>query len=472
MINLCEIVVTSFGVPMTKEAQLKQSVAAYGKDEYDANKQITILVRMLEQAKPYANEAIQEKLHSAQTELNKTESMKKAVMLATTLLAELENNREAQKAIEFLKQKGLYRMLYRHPKFKGEEVSDDDILRTLLRSGFWGVGISVLVVAAFVATVMLGAPFWAVAIASGLFVGASAYVGGILYGVVNDLFATQANLPYFLLGHQPQQSSLLRTNDKVAQGVAWGVAATFGPVVLAAGAFTVAATITAFFVPFATFTMPAVVVALPLIAVGAEFYARKKTKEYVELTKNQTVDVGSNNYQRTGLDIMCPTNEERCAWYANSDRNLFGFTKVPLIGIGGLVAMITLSAVSMFLPAFLFASPLVAVIIPAAVVGGAAVTLLGLGAYMHFNRNRHIDDRYNLEFDNSEVNYNLYLDEDIAYVNDLLKDNSPSGNALTESANGPAVQTVFQSLFQPVEKSQDRPNIIQQPEYSQQAYNG
>ncbi|HFF3630602.1 hypothetical protein OQJ02_04525 [Legionella sp. PATHC032] len=181
-------------------------------------------------------------------------------------------------------------------------------MQKLLRYGFIGVGISAVMILLFIYTAFFTAPFWLTAITTGLFVGASAYLSGILYGVVNDIFATHANLPYFLLGHQPQQTSLLRTNDKVAQGIAWGVAATFGPVVLATLLFTVAATITAFFVPMATFLLPAMMIAMPLIAVGAEFYARKKAHDYID-AEEDFYWIGSNDYQRTGLNYMCPTNE-------------------------------------------------------------------------------------------------------------------------------------------------------------------
>lgn len=82
----------------------------------------------------------------------------------------------------------------------------------------------------------------------------------------------------------------------------------------------------------ATFLLPVMMIAMPLIAVGAEFYARKKAREYLEQGVEFTW-LGSNEYQKRGLSYMCPTKPERAAWYANSDRNMFGFTKVPLIGL-------------------------------------------------------------------------------------------------------------------------------------------
>lgn len=129
------------------------------------------------------------------------------------------------------------------------------------------------------------------------------------------------------------------------------------------------------------------------------------------------------------------TPEEKAAWYANSDRNLLGFTKVPLIGLGGLAGLVTLSDVSTYLPAALFASPLIAVFVPAAFAGAAVLALATCGVCMYANKNSHIDDRNNLEFDRDEVVYDLYLDEDQDYANVLLQYKSLDGDAPAEDLN-------------------------------------
>lgn len=355
-------------------------------------------------------------LAELETALQEKESMREVVELINAALANLEQIDEAKQTIAFFKEKGLYKMLYHHPKIRGEELPSDDILSKMMRLGFIGIGVSAFLVAAFATIMLVGAPFWLIALSSGLFVGASTYLSGILYGVVNDLFAAHANLPYFLLGHQPQQTSLLRTNDKIAQGVAWGVAATFGPVLIASIVFTLAATISAFFVPMATFALPFMTIAMPLIAFGAEFYARKQARVYVQLEADLETEKNlqqfTNSYQYNGLRFMSLTTNDRAAWFANSDRNTFGFTKVPLIGLVVLVALITLSAASMFLPAILFTAPLIAVILPVACSGLAALLLAGGGLYTYYNRNRQIDDRCNLHFGEGPVIDDLYLSGD------------------------------------------------------------
>lgn len=406
----------------TSESELRKSMQQYGKQAFSETQQIEILNLLLEDAKkqlPREHE-IYQLIDNFQFRLSHHIHLSEAIQFVNKFIIELESKDKDSSTVNYLKQHGFYRILYRHPKLLGQELPQDDILHKLLRSGFIGVGISAVMILLFISTAFFTAPLWLTAITTGLFVGASTYLSGILYGVVNDIFATHANLPYFLLGHQSQQTSLLRTNDKVAQGIAWGVAATFGPVIIATLIFTVAATITAFFVPIATFLLPVMMIAMPLIAVGAEFYARKKAREYLDGEEN-FYWIGSNDYQRRGLNYMCPTNEERAAWYANSDRNLFGFTKVPLIGLGALIGLVVLSGISMFLPPVLFISPVIAIAIPAAFSAVTCATLIAGGIYMQVNRNKQLDDRYRLEFERDEIVPDLYLDEDMEYIRKIAK---------------------------------------------------
>ncbi len=406
----------------TSEAELRDSVQRYGKQVFSETEQIKIFYFILEDAKNklVKDSEIYKLIAENQLKLADKKNLKEAIRVVNAFVIDLEAKDDGAVTVNYLKKHGFYRILYRNPQIMGEELKPNDILHKLLRNGFIGVAASALIILLFSTTVFFAAPFWLTAITTGLFIGASTYLSGILYGVINDLFATRANLPYFLLGHQPQQKSLLRTNNKVAQGIAWGVAATFGPVVIASITFTVTATITAFFVPMATFFMPVMMIVMPLIAVIAEFYARKKARNYIEQGKN-FLGIGSNQYQQAGLDYMSPTTPERAAWYANSDRNMVGFTKVPLIGIGALIGLIILSAVSMFLPPVLFFSSIIAIAIPAIFATVACVTLIAAGVYMYIKRNKQIDDRYRLEFDRAKIEPNLYLDEDMTYVSEVLK---------------------------------------------------
>ncbi|HAT1941225.1 hypothetical protein [Legionella pneumophila] len=445
----------------TSESELRISMQQYGKQAFSETQQIKILNLLLEDAKkqlPREHE-IYKLIDNFQFRLSHHIHLSEAIQFVNKFIIELESKDKDSSTVNYLKQHGFYRILYRHPRLLGQELPQDDILHKLLRYGFIGVGISAVMILLFISTAFFTAPFWLTAITTGLFVGASAYLSGILYGVVNDIFATHANLPYFLLGHQPQQTSLLRTNDKVAQGIAWGVAATFGPVVLATLLFTVAATITAFFVPIATFLLPAMMIAMPLIAVGAEFYARKKAREYLDSEEN-FYWIGSNDYQRRGLNYMCPTYEERAAWYANSDRNLFGFTKVPLIGLGALVGLIVLSGISMFLPPVLFVSPVIAIAIPAAFSAVACATLIAGGIYMQANRNKQLDDRYRLEFERDEVESDLYLDEDMEYIRKIAK--TYSQKDLTVEPQQEAINTENYSFLFDKKPKQAMPNIKQE----------
>lgn len=403
------------------------------------DQQIYLLYAILEDAKQPLNSQLEQDkniitlISSCQETLERGGSLGPARDNVNKLIAILEQTEGGQSTLNHFKQNGVYRILYRNPRMHGQQLPQNDALNQLLRAGFTGVGISAVIVAFFVATTLIGgAPFWLTAVSAGLFTGASAYLSGILYGVVNDLFATRANLPYFLLGHQPQQKSMLRTNDKIAQGIAWGVAATFPLVALASVLFAVVATTTAFFVPLATFLLPAMMVAMPLIAIGAEMYARKMTKANEENYGDNLYNISFylNEYQREGLNLMCQTRQELAAWKANSDRNVFGFHRVPLIGAGALVGFVGLSVLSAFIPAVLFASPIIAMAVPAAFAGLATLSLAVGGIYTYVNRNTLLDDRYRMEFD-GELKPDLYLDEDAEYVQTVLhKYPSPAEKAM------------------------------------------
>ncbi|CAM4488583.1 MAG: hypothetical protein LEGION0403_FIIPPAGN_00420 [Legionella sp.] len=261
--------------------------------------------------------------------------------------------------------------------------------------------------------------------------------------MVNDLFATKANLPYFLLGHQIQQTSMLRTNNKIAQGIAWGVAATFGPATLASVLFTVVATVTTFFVPLATFALPVMIIAMPLIAVGAEIYAQKMTtahqNQYGERLSPLINGLWLNDYQTDGINSMCQTPHELAAWLANGDRNRFGFLRLPFIGVGALVGFVGLSVLSTLFPPVLFASPIIAMVVPAAFAGAATLSLVAGGIYTYANRNIMLDDRYRMEFD-GELKPELYLDEDAEYVQTVLR-KYPNPDFSEEDSTLPATLT-------------------------------
>lgn len=319
-------------------------------------------------------------------------------------------------------------MLYRYGKYKGQHVADDDLNHILLLNGFIGVGVATLITLIFASTVFFAAPFWLGVIIHSLFMGAATYLGGMLFGVINNLLAAQLNLPYLLLGNKEQQISLLTTNDKIAQGVARGVADSLGLVLMATAVVVSAATITALFVPLATFIFPAILTSLPLLAIGAGIYARSKINEHY----NQAhLKIGENQYQIDGLNIVSPTRYEQATWLANQDRHSFIVFSAPALGAVGLLALLGISIASVFFPPLLATSLLLTVILPATFAGASALTLGGLGLYMHIKRDQQVDNRERLDFESDHVNYNLYLAEDMTYVNTVLLN---SGMTQTASA--------------------------------------
>ncbi|NDH09477.1 MAG: hypothetical protein EBY16_07695, partial [Gammaproteobacteria bacterium] len=293
------------------------------------------------------------KVQSSLTELSKIETKKDekdenekkliaAIMIVNKLLAHLEADND--EVIASLKEHNFYKILYHYPIFKGENYDKYNVIEAGLN--FLIVDLAIILL--FAGAIYFSAPLWLTAIATGLFVGAFAYLSGILYGVVNDLFATQANLPYFLLGHQPDQKSILKTNDKIAQAIAWGIYATHVLSFLAGVLFTIAITITAFFVPISTFALPLVMIAMPLVAIAVEFIIRTNPRHYLIPSDDRSKIM--NFYQSNLFDFMCPTDKEQSNWLSNSERNGNGYVIVPLIAVVALISLIVLSAVSIYLP--------------------------------------------------------------------------------------------------------------------------
>ncbi len=392
-------------------------------------------------------------------EFNKAKKLQAMISATKKFIEDLERAGQSQALLETCKENKLYRIIYHLPVHQG--IDDQSGLMSSLKAGFVGVGISAALVLFFAATVFLAAPAWLTVIATGLFVAASTYLSALLYGVVNDLFATKSNMPYFMLGHQEQQRSLIRSNNPVVQGIAWGVAATFGPALLASIVFAIAVSITAAFVPIATFVVPVLFMSMPLIAWGTDRYAKRQAQVYLQHPQLDSIRLGSNPYQMNALDTMSATKEEKAAWAANSDRNLFGFTKVPLIGLGALAGIITLSAVHVFLPAVVF-STILSIACPIAFAAFACIALLVAGIYLYKNKDRQIDDRFKLAFDTvPSAEQQLYFDEDLDLVAqlstdfDLKKQEADFAKAASEHFSNPL--SVKRSPGKPVEEQVETP---------------
>ncbi len=341
-------------------------------------------------------------------------------------IPDLERQNHA-KLIAHFQQNGLYRMFYHKARIKGEKNTSD--LSLFLKLGFVGIALAALAVTFFAAISALAAPAWLMVIANGLFASAMVYLSAISYGIVNDIYATDANLPYFLFGHQHKQHSLIETNDPIAQGIAWGVAATFEPAAIAAAIFAVVTTVTGIFFPIANVVFPVALGTMPLIARKVDQYAKLNQQERLE----QLIDfpegsftTGSNPYQRNASDVLQTKKVEYAAYRANSDRNFFGFTKMPLLGIGLLGTMFTLSAAHSFLPTFLF-SAAATTLLPI-VAGGVGIILVSsAGIYTYVNRNKQIDNRFKLAFD-QELDADLdelYLNEDLLRIQEFTQKQTP-----------------------------------------------
>ena len=363
--------------------------------------------------------------------------------LTKTLVETIEDESLSPALVEAYRKHNIYQMLY-HNGVIGRYTSSDSwgeyqikryppVGPTIMKVAMVGLGFATLSVAFFATVAVLGLNGGWIIAATALLGSAIAYMAGLLYGIINDIFATKANLPYFLLGHQVTQHSFFISNDRFVQAIGWGIIAAQPIAIMASIVFgvTIAAVMASAASPVLTFALPLLLVAVPLFAVCANVYANHSADKYIQKgislktlseEKKQEfrtalnlpsdaewidldqIDFDSqsfrvlvkkngllNDYQLDGLALMSSSKKDKANWLANSDRNLLGYIGTPLLAITGLVLMLTLTSV----PVVFFSSllgtiiPLVAAVI---VIASLAIAL----TYVSVNKEQQTDNRYKL----------------------------------------------------------------------------
>ncbi|MDF1828141.1 MAG: hypothetical protein P1U39_07665 [Legionellaceae bacterium] len=304
---------------------------------------------------------------------------------------------------------------------------------TIMKFAMVGLGFATLSVAFFATVALLGLNGGWIIAATALFGSAVAYMAGLLYGIINDIFATKANLPYFLLGHQATQHSFFISNDRFVQAIGWGIIAAQPIAIIAAIVFgvTIAAVMASAASPVLTFALPILLVVVPLFAACANVFANYSADKYIQkgislriLSEDRKqefrtalnlptnaewinldqIDFDSesfrnlaknydllNDYQLDGLALMSASKKDKANWLANNDRNLLGYIGTPLLAITGLVLMLTLTSVPV-----IFFSPLLSTIIPLVAAVIAIASLATALTYVSVNKEKQIDNRYKL----------------------------------------------------------------------------
>lgn len=282
---------------------------------------------------------------------------------------------------------------------------DNSGLRGSLKFGIIVSILSILAVLGFAALSFFAAPFILTVIAGAFFAGGMVFLMAMGYGIFNDWLAAKSNLPYFMLGHQRQQHSMIESNKPGAQAIAWGIAAVAPLAFPAAILFFVTALIAGFFVPTALFILPVMAIVLPLVVIIADVVARRKKKVYMagedecKLASREWDSFGLalNAYQKEGLKSMSNTVEEKAAWFANSDRNVIGFKYVPILAVVSLVAFATLTGVSTLLPAVIFGT-IMSTILPVSAGVLLALAITAALIYLAVNHKKQDDNQYKLDF--------------------------------------------------------------------------
>lgn len=386
--------------------------------------------------------------------------------LCKTFLEDTESKGISAALRQSLQEKALHSILYHNARTtfditytkRGQRILQNTRIKLALSA----------IYAIFFAIVSFLGPISLLPLATALFAATMAYISGLLYGILNDIFATRSNLAYFILGHQPGQRSFMRSNDLLVQAIAWGVIATEDIAEIAAVVFGVSVLITASLssAPLATFVLPLLAVSLPFAVFAAHLFANHQTHKYLQngypldwlpnsvqdrvrtacgvspdahTIPLDKIDFDSpelrallisfgvmDEYQLNGHALMTSSPREKATWLANSDRNLAGYIGAPLLAVGGLIALLSVSktTVSPILFSTLF-STTIPLIVASIIILFLAITL----TYALNNKNKQIDNKYKL---NTHDISNYYV-PDVLYFD---KTQAQAAMALTETDRG------------------------------------
>lgn len=325
---------------------------------------------------------------------NDLEHQEKLRHLLNASMAEIEESKKGEDLLNLHQRYGVYHYVYDTNYAHGYQ---NKFLYGLYQKSKHGLLIPVLSVGLYLSLALMGIGGGWMVLATGLLMGSFAYVSAIFYGVLNDLLATKSNLPYFLLGHNPGQKSIVKTNDKIVNSTVWGHVATFALGLVAAFIFTVTGIFTAAFCNAATFILPLLIIAIPIITLLANAVAERDINFRLMTNKDNQESIYVDQYVSTHKRFMMPTSKSCASWHANSQRNGFGYMVMPLLAIGALVSFISLSASANALPVFLFSSlfsiafPIISLVIP-------LCFLAILNIYSYCYEDKQEVNRYKLDF--------------------------------------------------------------------------
>ena len=209
--------------------------------------------------------------------------------------------------------------------------------------------------------------------------------------------------------------------------------------------------------PIATFVLPLLFAVLPLAVIAADLYAKYQVRTYMQQGVSLTwipadlkvkvkmvfklpedanflpldsIDFDSpdiqdflneirlkDGYQLNGLALMSYSKKDKANWLANSDRNLAGYIGAPLLAVGTLVAMLTISEAA----APILFSAILATTVPVISAGIIILALAIALTYALNNQDKQIDNKYKLDKYSTNGDYLagrvsqpdvLYLDEE------------------------------------------------------------
>lgn len=321
----------------------------------------------------------------------------------------------------------------------------DRFLNSQIRYGLFGIPLSVLGVVGYGVVTVVGEPLIVTLIANACFTAGLIYLTGLAYGIIHNVIGSRANLPFYLLGHEPYQLSLIRSNSPNLQGIAWGIYHAFPPAGIAAaigGLVAMIATIAG--APVVGFAVPAAALSLPILMLTAHVYAGRRAQcriqqddagqllyrqdksgkfslakealkkqqktgqkaysldDYLKSLNNPSMSSQFSAYQREGLIRFSNNRETLNTWMMSGEREDIVTNYMPVALLASFVIFLLLTSVGIFLPPILLGIG-VSVYLPLCLGAVLALGVSSAGFYMYSNQNKQIDSQFKLDWPELKV---------------------------------------------------------------------
>lgn len=326
------------------------------------------------------------------------------------MIADIETNTPNSYLLYCFKEKGLYKTLYEVPCHQG--VIDAN-LQALVNVGFERVLVSAGLLVLYGALGAMGMPIILMALLNGAFAGAYMYLNGVIDGIYTQRRAARESLPSLLLGYDNGHYSVMKSNHRLPQAIAWGMIESTERAYLAGVVFFLAAMTLTFFCSVNMWVFPLMTIMTPIVSKLVALCVRSPYQKELNLY--------TNAYQQKASVAMAMTHTEKNAWSMNLKRKRMAhraFISSMFLGLSGLICSSLLSA---HLPV-VFGTLLLNTVLPFTCIVPVTLLIAAAGVYLYQKKNEQHNNRFKLSFEPKEaVEISDFAQDEESALYELMK---------------------------------------------------